>query len=66
MMDKRDFEIVAQALNWAKPTHEDFPGIVTARFYWALAVTHIANELEREYPNFNKERFLWIAGVDFK
>ena len=55
-MTKKDYEIIAQAINEAMVDHDD------RLFYHVYnVVMGIATALERENPRFNKEKFLKAA-----
>ena len=61
-MTKKDYEIIAQAINEAMVVDHDEAMVDHDEFYHVNnVVVGIATALERENPRFNKEKFLKAA-----
>lgn len=67
-MTKKDFRVVADALNAARPVREaDFADAATwkaAQEEWEVAVRYVADALENSYPRFDREKFEAACGLE--
>lgn len=68
-MTKEVFKVVAKALAASKPVKPCTKGTPYAVSYqykrtqWLVTVGKIADDLQREYPNFNRDIFLTECGA---
>jgi hypothetical protein len=63
-MTKKDFELLAQALRWAREDdlqYRDLSATDVAETH-DLVATHVANALASTNPRFNRDRFIAAAG----
>lgn len=63
-MQRRHFEVIAEALRVSKPNTPERPNSadLSVKWQWTRSVHVMADALDRTNPNFNRERFYAACG----